>query len=478
LGDTRRTGPTDAANVARHSADAPSFGRQSAREAGGRSACGSIGAVQGPLQQIAYQLASQMITFLLQALLVLLLPLLLWLPARNLVPLVLMQILCGILLGPTALGGISAQTYQWLFPAASVHAFSGLSSLAVVFVAALAGMHMDPDGAGRRGDRPVLAISVFAFIGPAIVGGLFAMAAAVAEPSLIGPKGASGMFFPIGALCFGVTALPVLVSILRELGFMETPLGQTALAAAASNDLLLWSLMALFLGTLSPSHSSLFDAVFSLIGLLAFAAAVWSMRLALRYLASTLGPGQTLSHLQMSLVLCGVFGCACLAEAMNLHAAIGAFAAGMVIPRRLVAQVTALLGPTTHTLLLPFFFVTAGLRVDLEHPMWWFVIGSVAIGSLSKIVCTAVPARACGWSWNEAMQLGALMQSRGLMELLVLSVFFDAGLISSGCYSSLVIMALATTALTLPSVRLLVLRRAGNRAAQVNRPGVPEASGI
>jgi Kef-type K+ transport system membrane component KefB len=406
-----------------------------------------------------------MTTFLLQTFLVLLLPLLLWLPARHLVPLVLVQILCGILLGPTVLGGASPQLYQWLFPAGSITGLSGLSSLAIVFVATLAGMHLDLEEMGRRGGRPALAISVCAFVGPALAGGLFAMAAAAAEPALVGPRGTFPMFFAVGALCFGVTALPVLVSILRELDIVEMPLGQTALAAAASNDLLLWTLMALFLGTLSPSTSVRFEAASPLIGLCALAAAVWTMRRALRHLASRLGPGQSLSHLQVSLVLCGVSGCACVAEAMNLHAVIGAFAAGMVIPRRFAAQITALLGPTTHTLLLPFFFVTAGLRVDLEHPMWWFVTGSVAVGSLSKIACTALPARAGGWSWSEAMQLGALMQSRGLMELLVLSVFFDAGLISRSCYSSLVVMALATTALALPSVRLLALRRVGAGAA-------------
>jgi Kef-type K+ transport system membrane component KefB len=411
-----------------------------------------------------------MITFLLQTFVMLLLPLLLWLPARHLVPLVLMQIVGGILLGPTVLGNAAPQIYQGLFPAGSVNGFSGLSSLAVISVAALAGMHLDLDKMGRRAERPVLAISVSAFVGPALVGGLFAMAAALAAPSLIGPRGTFRTFFPVGALCFGVTALPVLVSILRELEIIETPLGQTALAAAASNDLLLWTLMALFLGTLSPSASSwLSDAASPVIGLCVFSAAVWAMREALRRFASTLGDGQALSHLQISLILCGMFGCACVAEALNLHAAIGAFAAGAVMPRRLVPQVSALLGPVTHTLLLPFFFVTAGLRVDLQHALWWFVIGSVAVGSLSKIACTALPARACGWSWNEAVKLGSLMQSRGLMELLVLSVLFDAGLISRGCYSSLVMMALATTALAIPVVRLLDLRRTGARVALESR---------
>jgi Kef-type K+ transport system membrane component KefB len=410
-----------------------------------------------------------MITFLLQTFVMLLLPLLLWLPARHLVPLVLMQILGGILLGPTVLGNAAPQIYQGLFPAGSVNGFSGLSSLAVVSVAALAGMHLDLDKMGRRAERPVLAISVFAFVGPALVGGLYAMAAALADPSLMGPRGTFRTFFPVGALCFGVTALPVLVSILRELEIIETPLGQAALAAAASNDLLLWSLMALFLGTLSPSTSWLPDAVSPLIGLCVFSAAVWAMREALRRFASTLGDGQALSHLQISLVLCGMFGCACVAEAMNLHAAIGAFAAGVVMPRRLVPQVGTLLGPVTHALLLPFFFVTAGLRVDLQHGLWWFVIGSVVVGSLSKIACTAIPARACGWSWNESVKLGALMQSRGLMELLVLSVLFDAGLISRGCYSSLVMMALATTALAIPVVRLLDLRRVGARVTLESR---------
>lgn len=396
-----------------------------------------------------------MLTFLIQACVVLMLPLLLWSPLRRFVPLVLMQILSGIALA-SVIGVAFPEGLVWLFPPESISALGGLSSLALVCVSAAAGMHLNlRELSSLR--RRLAAISVSAFVGPALAGALLSLLAAWVEPTLIGPNGSVFTFALGGALCFGVTALPVLVSILRELRMLDTPLGRAAIAIAASNDLVLWLLMSFLLGTLALPAQQL-EVGWQLLGLLGFALVLGLLRRLLRQFGLPTASQGPLSTVQISFLLLCVLVCALMAEALHLHAAIGAFAAGALIPGRVAKQVTLLLEPMTHALLLPFFFVMAGFRVSLEDPLWWFIAASIVVGSASKIVCTAVTAHTVGWAWRDALQLGALMQCRGLMEILVLSVLFDAGLISRSCFSSLVVMAVATTALALPLVRLLERR--------------------
>lgn len=398
--------------------------------------------------------------FLLQACAILLLPLLVWWPLRHHLPLVLAQILCGLALGSTVLGLATPELYQALFPAGSAEKLQPLAALAMVCVAAIAGMHLDLAGTVSR-LRPLALIATASFAGPALVGALLALLAQAVDPAVLGPRGTPTLFAACGALCLAVTALPVLAAILRECGWLETRLGRTALAAAAGGDLLLWLLLSLLLVAATPG-AALGPALLAQLGGLAVMAVTLAV---VRRTLPVVDGTAPLSTVTATAAVATIFAASALTEALHLHSAVGAFVAGATLPRPIARRLLQMLEPTTWVLLLPFFFFGAGLNADFSQPLGWLVAISVVAGSLAKIGATAVAARLAGWAWIPALQLGALMQSRGLMELVLLSVLLEAGLISACCFASLVLMALISTAMTMPLARWLGRPRVSAEAA-------------
>jgi Kef-type K+ transport system membrane component KefB len=140
-------------------------------------------------------------------------------------------------------------------------------------------------------------------------------------------------------------------------------------------------------------------------------------------------------------------------ELLGLHYLIGAFAAGIIMPGEVKSRLAARLESVTVVVLLPFYFIVTGLKVTVNlqsADMLLFFVVVTLVASAGKILGTAIPARMCGQAWPEALHLGALMQSKGLMEVLVLTILLDAGVISGAAFSAMILMALVTTALTIP----------------------------
>lgn len=394
--------------------------------------------------------------FLNQALLILALPLVVWWPLRRVMPLVLSQILCGIAIGPSVLGHLAPTAFAQIFPSGTLGALGGISSLAVVCVGFIAGMELDIDEL-RHQARHVVRTGLASFAIPALGGAAFAGWALTQWPALAGAHATQGAFIAAGAICFGVTALPVLVAILRELDLLGTAMGRVALSLAAINDMLLWVGLAGLMLVISHKTQTLGNWWWGLLLLLlALVTTLFAIRPKVSAWLADLDAGKELSTARFTLVLIGLLACAIITDTLGLHAVIGAFVAGVLMPKALRPRITQLAGPFSNALLLPFFFVSAGLSLDITAgPVWPFFIASVVIGSALKIISTAVPARAWGWRWPQALQLGALMQSRGLMEIIVLRVLYDAGVISQSCLSALMLMALVCTGLAMPLARWL-----------------------
>ena len=368
---------------------------------------------------------------------------------RRMVPLAVIQILGGVLLGPSGLGSIAPGVYAALFPAPVLAAINGLAVVGVLLFVFVSGLHLDGERL-RDGMRRLAGPAVGSIGLPLILGLGSGFWIAWTVPSAIGPNGCVTTTAVAIAICVAVTALPVLAAILREMEMIGGRLGQTALALAAMNDAALWLMLAVLLAL---SRGSAGDAMLVL-GLSAvwLAAMLVVVRPALGWMAGRGAREGTMLVAALSVA----FASATVADSFGLGYLIGGFVAGAVMPTRSRKALLGRLEPLTATALLPFFFVATGLKA-LIAPGSLVFLGMFVLLSLAtiigKVLGTAVPARRGGETWPSALALGALMQTKGLMEVVVLAVLLDGGLIGRSVFSALVAMAMLCTVLTAPMVR-------------------------
>lgn len=396
--------------------------------------------------------------FLLQALLLIAGPFLLWrlAGARRIAPMVVIQILFGIALGPSLLGRVAPELWGTLFTPAALAPLSGLSLLAVLFFAFLTGLHLDPAEFRGRG-RAFATVSLSSMAVPTILGTGLGWWLAGAFPGMVGGKASPAVFAAGFGICIGVTALPVLGAILREMGLLGDRVGRLALGYAAVNDALLWLFITgvLAWATADGRWAMLWVAM---LGLAYLAVTVLAVRPMLERLFDRVAPDGAIGDTAVVAICAALLASATVTELIGLHYILGAFVAGTAMPRRFAAAILERLDPFATLVLLPFFFTLTGLKVtlDLSDPAQWAVFGlACAVTLAGKMAGTAIPARLTGESWPDALRLGALMPCKGLMEVIVLTILLDAGVLSPACFSAMVLMAVAVTALTQPMVHLM-----------------------
>ncbi|HEY0525938.1 MAG TPA: cation:proton antiporter [Stellaceae bacterium] len=412
-----------------------------------------------------------------QALIIVGAPYLLWrhLGLRSVVPLVVVQILCGMMLGPSGLGALAPDIWRAVFPPQSVAALSGLASLAVVLFSFLSGLHLDFLELRRSGPGLAL-VGVGSIVVPATLGTLAGGVIAAAWPAEIGAGASVWQFSLAIGISLGITALPVLAAILRESGLLDSRAGSQALVCAAVNDGLLWLFLALLIAALGRSDHSgvgggpLATLAMPVLSTLYLAVAVLVVRPLLARLLSPPPDGRPLGEAGTVLVVGTVAASSFAAELIGLHYVIGGFAAGAVMPAAARRAIAERLETVTVVVLLPFFFVLTGLKTSFSAGSFAALAGIFAIATaatmLGKMIGTALPARWIGESWPHALTLGAMMQSKGLMEVVVLTVLLDAGVLTPTGFTALVLMALVTTAATKPLLYLTgAVRRGSGRAA-------------
>lgn len=393
--------------------------------------------------------------FLIQALLLIVVPFALWRAAgvRRVAPMVVVQILFGIALGPSLLGRVAPEAWGTLFGPPALGPLVGLSWLAVVFFAFLTGLHLDVADMRGRG-RAVAAVSLSSMIVPTIAGTGAGVWVADAFPAMAGPAATPVLFAAGFGVCLGVTALPVLGAILREMGLTATPLGTLALACAAVNDALLWVALAALLALAAGGGGA--EVAVALVGGAAMLAVLWG---GVRpWLTRRLGDAPPVLDDAHLIGICGLLLLtAAVSEAVGLHYILGAFLAGTAVPKRLAAAVLARVEAVTTLVLLPFFFTLTGLKVTItaDSPdLWTVFLLATAVTVAAKLLGSAIPARLAGVPPADAWRLGALMPCKGLMEVVVLTVLLDAGILSPAGFSALVLMAVTVTALTQPMTQL------------------------
>jgi Kef-type K+ transport system membrane component KefB len=368
-------------------------------------------------------------------------------------PSVVGEIAAGLCLGPSLLGWMAPGLSASLFPAASLGVLQGLSQLGLLLFMFRVGCEVDLAKLRSLG-RIAVATSQASIVVPLLLG--WAIGTIVAprlDPAAASP--ASALFVGVA---LSVTAFPVLVRILQERGLTRTSVGTMALACAAVDDVSAWVLLAaLSAWVRSGTQAATLALVVSLV-LLHAAVLAAVIRPALARLRRH-WPDDHPGWLPVALVLLLLSAAA--AEWIGVHGLFGAFVAGVVMPRgeAMRRTVVAPFEGATDLLLLPLFFAITGLRTDLgrlQTPEAWGLAALILVGAVAgKLGACALVTRALGTPWREAIALGILMNTRGLVELVILGAGLELGVIGPSLYSVLVLMALLTTVMTSPLLDLV-----------------------
>lgn len=398
--------------------------------------------------------------FLIHACLVIGLPFALWRlgRVRRWLPLVVIQIAVGLALGPSGLGQLAPGLWAAAFPPPALAALDGLVWLGLVYFGFATGLHFDLTEIKGRG-RAFAVNALSTFVVPTLAGCGVGVVLLDWAPQAVG-EGAPAWAFALGiGIAIGVTALPVLAAILRELELTTTKLGAEALGCAAVNDAALWVMMATLLALVQGGPP--WRAALLLASALGFALVLWLVVQPLlpRLFAHVEAAGKVDERDVVALSV-GLFAAALVTELLGLHAVVGAFAFGAVVPKPLARRVLAKFESFLMVVLLPFFFISTGLKTGFHAGgESWLVFGLASVVSLTaKLASAALPARAEGWAWRDALALGSLVGCKGLMELVVLTLLLERGILSPAGFSGMVLMALATTALARPLAGVFLRR--------------------
>jgi Kef-type K+ transport system membrane component KefB len=365
-------------------------------------------------------------------------------------PEVMGEMAAGILLGPSFLGRISPAMMNGLFPAGGLGSLYVLSQLGLVLFMFLVGLEVRPDSL-RGSAKSVIIASQASIMAPFLLGGVLAWSL---YPRL--GNGAPRLPFVLflGA-AMGITAFPVLARILADCKLTHTRVGMFALSCAAIDDVTAWCLLAVITVIARPeaNQNPLPWRFAALIGYIL--AMVFLVRPALRrLLPASATPDRARFGAAMIFLLLSVWA----TEALAVHALFGAFLAGIVMPKggQLQEGLRDRLESVTLVLLLPLFFAYTGLRTSialLNSVELWLLCGlivMVAVGS--KLLVSGVIVHASGMPWRESLAVGVLVNTRGLVELVILNVGLDLHILSPTLFSMMVIMALATTLMTAPLI--------------------------
>ncbi|MGW4843140.1 cation:proton antiporter [Nocardia brasiliensis] len=398
---------------------------------------------------------------------------LLWPVFRRLAQVQVIAIMiAGFLLGPSMLGWAWPQAQQWLFPTVlevggttmahpSLAALHVVGQLGLVMYMFLVGASFKVDIVGKH-LRQAGATSATGVLVPMVLGGLVGWWLAREGRFFVeGVTDWQGALFLAAAV--SVTAFPILAWIIHDSGLVNTRLGTMALACAAVDDGCAWVLLAIVVATADNDPSGAYIAAgggLLYLGFMFLLARNWLARLnqwkprrgdAERSGGIPVGP--------LTVILAVVLLAACFTDFIGIHSVLGAFIAGVVMPRGLLLEkVVARFEPVVGYLLLPAFFIYTGLNTQFSlilQPIVLLMTAIVLIVSfVSKFGAVGVVARFQGMSWREAGAMGALSNARGIMELVLLNIGLDQGIITAELYTILAIMTAVTTFVATPLQRM------------------------
>src|SRR5215469_4554694 len=374
-------------------------------------------------------------------------------------PPVIGEILAGILLGPSLLGRFAPAVSHYLLPITIAPFLNVISQVGVILYMFLVGLELDPGLMRQRGQATV-AISHASIITPFVMGSLLALLLYPIFSSREVPFTNFALFLGVS---MSVTAFPVLARILTDRRIHKTRMGTVALTCAAVDDITAWCLLA-FVVSVARAQSTGAMRTLVLAGTY-LGAMLIIVRPAMAALARMYGNRGGLTQGLMAVIFVALLLSSSATELIGIHAIFGAFVLGAMIPHdsQMARELTDQLEDLTVVLLLPAFFAFTGLRTQIglvSGLQEWMLCGLIIlVASAGKFGGSLIAARITGLGWREGSALGVLMNTRGLMELIVLNIGLELRVISPTLFAMLVIMALVTTFATTPILQLITRRQ-------------------
>ena len=382
--------------------------------------------------------------FLIAMVVIFAVPYLIWRGARTeyFAPLVVVQIIAGVLLGPGVLGAAVPEYYSQLFTPPVVQALNGIAWWAVMLFVMLAGIELDLHDAMKHRRESVITAG-FA-LGMPLVFGAAAGLLLIRQQGWIGPKAQEWQFIVGVGMACAVTALPILVLLMEKMGILRTALGQRVLRYASLDDIALWGVLAVILMDWNRVERQLLFLVLYALLCLGFRALMLRLPTADRWYVAIIW---------LALVSLGADWC-------GLHFVVGAFLAGVVMEKSWfnLEQLDQL---RNHVLLvmMPVFFLSTGLKTQWTMGGTTVLLAAalLLVASVSgKIAGTQLAARVLGWPRGDAQLVGWLLQTKALIEIIFVNILLDKQIITSEMFTAFLLMAVVSTMLTVPVVTPLL----------------------
>ncbi|KAJ3268036.1 K(+)/H(+) antiporter [Borealophlyctis nickersoniae] len=369
-------------------------------------------------------------------------------------PRVIAEVIGGILLGPSALcrwGAFKAN----IFPAASLPKLSLISNFALIFFLFLVGLELDPQSLRKKAKQS-------AFI--SLTGIILPFASGVGVSKVIYDKFGDHETVPFYSflvfcgVAMSITAFPVLARILTERRLLTTPVGRTTLAAAAVDDAVAWTLLVLVVALINNPANAV-QAIYVFLAVLAFFAFMWFVTQPILLWVvkrDTSSVDGEVGQFSVFVVFMVVVGSAFFTQAVGVHAIFGGFLAGLVTPHHngFAIKLTEKIEDLVGILLLPLYFAYSGLNTDVgtltDGTAWGLTFLIIVVACCGKVIGGTLAARATGFNMRESLAVGVLMNTKGLVELIVLNLGYQAKVINQKVFTMFVIMALVTTFMTVP----------------------------
>ena len=388
--------------------------------------------------------------FLIAMLLIFVAPYLVWRLGRTeyFAPLVIVQIIMGIILGPGVVGAAFPEYHRFVFNPDVVKTLNGIAMWGAMLFVMLAGIELDLKKVWqyRRESATTAGLS----LGMPLLFGCAAALVLLAYPGWIGPKGATWQFLLGTGMACAVTALPVLVLLMEKLDILRQPMGQRILRYASLDDVAIWGVLAVIMLD--------WERMGRQVG---FLVAFTVLTFLYRRLMARL-PLEDRWFVAMAWLI----ACALGADWAGLHFMVGAFLAGVVMDADWFGQEKLdALFKNVLLVLMPVFFLSTGLRTkwDVGGYAVFFAAGLLLFASVGgKLAGAHIAGRALKWKSGEASIIGWLLQSKGLIEIIFANILLDKGIITSETFTALLLMAVGSTMLTIPVVHPK-LNRAANR---------------
>lgn len=371
-------------------------------------------------------------------------------------PSVIGEIIAGIVLGPSLLGYFFPEFSLTLFPVESLGNLQFLSQIGLILFMFVIGMELDLKVLRNKANDAVI-ISHASIIIPFTLG----MGLAYFIYQRFAPAGIPFLAFALFlGIAMSITAFPVLARIVQERGMQKTRLGTVVITCAAADDITAWCLLAAVIAIVKAGSflSSLYVILLAVAYVIVM---IKIIRPFLRRIGDLHTSRENLSKPVVAIFFITLLLSSYLTEIIGIHALFGAFMAGAIMPENTKFRNIFIekVEDVALVLLLPLFFVYTGLRTEIgllnDWELWKLTFFIIAVAVVGKFLGSAIASRFVGQNWKDSLTIGALMNTRGLMELVVLNIGYDLGVLTPEIFAMMVIMALLTTFMTGPAMDLI-----------------------